>query len=70
MAKYTLTETKKIFTTTENEAERFIEEMQNSYGTAVSKQSITKKTKSTKEDEFDYYVALVEITHNKLKDLV
>ncbi|MDG0860358.1 hypothetical protein [Staphylococcus equorum] len=70
MANYTLTETKKIFTTTENEAERFIGEMQNSYGTAITKKSITKKTKRTKEEEYDYYISFVEITHNTLKDLI
>lgn len=72
MAKFTLTETRKVFTTTKEEAERFIENIEEEFGSSISitKKSITQKTKRTKEEEFDYYIVLVELTHNVLRDLI
>ena len=72
MAKFVLTETKKIFATTKEEAEFFIKTIEEKFGSSVyiTKKSIIRKTKVTKEEEFDYYIASVELTHNVLRDLL
>lgn len=72
MAKFILTETKKVFATTKEEAEGFITSIEEELSSTdyITKKSIIRKTKVTKEEEFDYYIVLVEITHNVLRDLL
>ena len=72
MAKFILTETKKVFSTTKEEAEGFITSIEEELSSTdyITKKSIIRKTKVTKEEEFDYYIVLVEITHNVLRDLL
>lgn len=70
MAQYDLKQTKGIFATTLSEAERFIELAKEKYGESVTKSSIQQKVKRTKEEEWTYYLASVEVTHNQLRDII
>ena len=72
MSVITLTETKKVFATTKKEAEEFITSIEEELNSSdyITKKSIIRRTKVTKEEEFDYYIVLVEITHNVLRDLL
>lgn len=72
MSVITLTETKKVFVTTKKEAEAFITSIEEELSSSdyITKKSIVRRTKVTKEEEFDYYIVLVEITHNVLRDLL
>ena len=68
--KKNLLNTKKYFTTTHLEAQSIIDEYVQKYGSAVKKQTITKRQKATKEELIEYYIVDIVIENFTIKDLI
>lgn len=68
--KQTLKQTTEFFATTIVEAEGIVEDMKQKHAASVINHSITRKVKSTKEVEFEYFVVKVTVQHVTIKELL